>query len=100
MGSSPMKWRLRLVLAGINRCTCALLGPERAKCLLARVTKGRRLNLAQPEQLNEKLLAWYYRADWDLLARLTDKYEVRDYLVQKGLGDILVPIFGLYSNFS
>lgn len=63
-----------------------------------RLKTGKKLNLNNPKKFNEKL-QWYklfYRQP--LMTKCTDKYEVRNYIKEKGLGDILVPLYGVYSS--
>lgn len=60
---------------------------------------GRPPDLANPVTFDEKL-QWYklyYRRP--LMTTLTDKYEVRHYLIQKQLGHILNELYGVYERF-
>lgn len=56
------------------------------------------LNLKKPQDLNQKLfwLARYWRNP--LMTQCADKYNVRDYLVSKGCGDILNELYGVYTD--
>ncbi|MCM1262994.1 MAG: carbonic anhydrase [Butyrivibrio sp.] len=59
---------------------------------------GHRLNLKNPERFTEKL-QWYklyYRNE--LMAQCADKYEVRKYVEQCGLGSILNKLYGVYDS--
>lgn len=63
-----------------------------------RLKTGRRLNLKRPERFTEKI-QWYklyYKNP--LLIQCVDKYEVRDYIKGKGMGDILIPCYGVYES--
>lgn len=63
-----------------------------------RLATGKRLNLNSPTRFTEKI-QWYklnYRDP--LLVKCSDKYAVRDYISQKGLEDILVPLYGAYDK--
>jgi hypothetical protein len=63
-----------------------------------RIATGRKLNLKNPQRFTEKL-KWYklyYRNP--LLKICSDKYQVRDYVTNKGLGNILVPLIKCYDN--
>lgn len=63
-----------------------------------KLATGRRLNLKNPKSFPEKL-QWYklnYRDP--LMTQCSDKYSVREYLISKGLSDILVPLYGVYDN--
>lgn len=55
-------------------------------------------NLKSPQDLNEKILWLKLFSDtteWTLLA---DKYRVRDYVKSRGLGDILIPLIGVWNS--
>lgn len=56
------------------------------------------LNMHDPKDLNEKLfwLARYWRNP--LITRCADKYLVREYLTEKGCGDILNDLYGSYEK--
>jgi len=59
---------------------------------------GRIPDLKDPKRYTEKL-QWYklnYRKD--LLTQCADKYRVRDYIKQKGLSQILIPLYGAYDS--
>ena len=58
----------------------------------------RRLNLNNPQTLNEKILYMSLRTDTTLWTRLADKYAVREYVEECGLADILVPLYGHWEN--
>lgn len=63
-----------------------------------RMKLGRKLNLKNPRRFSEKL-QWYkmyYRTP--LLVQCADKYDVRAYVEQKGLGHILNDLYGMYEN--
>lgn len=61
---------------------------------------GRKLDLQNPTRFTEKL-QWYklYYRD-PLMKRCVDKYDVRDYVRERGLEDTLVPLIGVYSSAS
>ena len=63
-----------------------------------RIKLGRRLNLKNPQRFTEKL-QWYklYYRD-PLMKQCVNKYTVRDYVKQKGLEEILVPLYGHYAR--
>lgn len=63
-----------------------------------KIATGNKLNLKEPKRFTEKL-QWYklyYRKP--LLTQCADKYEVREYIKEKGLEDILVPLYGVYNS--
>lgn len=63
-----------------------------------RIKMGRRCNLRNPKTWTEKLQLYkmYYRNP--ILGRCVDKYEVRHYIEEIGLGDTLVKLYGVYDN--
>lgn len=63
-----------------------------------RIKTGRKLNLKNPKRYTEKI-QWYklnYRNP--VMHQCVDKYTVRDYVKQKGLGHILNQLYGIYEN--
>ncbi len=63
-----------------------------------KIKTGRSLNLNNPERFTEKL-QWYklyYRNEE--MHRCVDKFKVREYVKSKGLEEILVPLYGHYSD--
>ena len=67
-------------------------------CLQYRMKTGRKLNLHNPKRYTEKL-QWYklYYRD-PLMAVCADKYEVRGYIKEKGLENILNTCYGVYES--
>jgi len=63
-----------------------------------RIKTGRKLNLKNPQRFSEKL-QWYklYYKDPEMI-RCVDKYDVRSYVEEKGLGSILIPCYGVYDT--
>lgn len=57
-----------------------------------------RLNLNFPRTLNEKILYLSLRTDTSLWTRLADKYNVREYIYECGLSDILVNLLGYWQS--
>lgn len=80
----------RGLLSGLALCA----GTKRAKLLDASIRFGRRLNLDDPQTLADKISWLELNGDRETMARLTDKFEVRGYVEEKGLGDILIPLSG------
>ena len=54
----------------------------------------KKLNLKNPQTLSDKVSYIELHEQSPLAASCTDKYAVREYVTNKGLGDILVPIYG------
>lgn len=65
-----------------------------------RYKTGRKLNLSDPQRFSEKL-QWYklhYRVP--LLRTCADKAAVKQYVEEQGLGEILIPTYGVYDDAS
>lgn len=59
---------------------------------------GKKLNLKNPETFNEKM-QWYKLNYHDPeMLRCTDKVEIREYLKEKGFGNLIVPIIAIYEK--
>lgn len=58
----------------------------------------RPINLKHPQTLNEKILSLSLRSDTTIWTRLADKYNVRGYIEEHGLSDILVPLVGYWTK--
>lgn len=59
---------------------------------------GRKLNLKNPKRFTEKLQVYKMRYRNPNMLRCTDKYEVRSYVMAKGLGNYLIPLIGIYDS--
>lgn len=57
-------------------------------------------NLRNPKDLNEKILWMTLHTDTSEWSRMADKYEVREYIKDCGLDDILVKQYGLWNNMN
>lgn len=57
-------------------------------------------NLRNPKDLNEKILWLTVNTDTTVWSRLADKYEVRKYVQECGLEEILVKQYGLWNNMN
>lgn len=75
-----------------------LLSAGRISGWLYRIEFGRRLDLTHPLTLNEKILWLSFRTDTSLWSELADKYRVREYVISRGLGELLVPLYGVYDS--
>lgn len=80
---------------------CEWLG-EHHPILLAKLRYFARfkkcLNLKNPRTLNEKILYLSLKTDTSLWSRCADKYEVRSFVEEKGLKDILIPLIGVWDK--
>lgn len=59
---------------------------------------GRKLNLKNPERFTEKLQWYKLYYHNPLMNQCVDKYKVREFIADKGLQDILVPLYGHYAD--
>ena len=59
---------------------------------------GRILNLKNPKRFTEKLQLYKLKYRNSDMLRCTDKYEVRSYIEEKGLGKYLIPLIGIYDK--
>ena len=61
---------------------------------------GRKCNLKNPKSLTEKLMYYKLNLYWknDIVTKLVDKYKVRDYVNNAGLGSILNTLYGVWDN--
>ena len=59
---------------------------------------GRAIDWANPKELNEKIRWLQFYSDTSLWPILADKYLVRDFVKEKGLEHILVPLYGVWKN--
>lgn len=62
------------------------------------MTFHKKLNLDNPQTLNEKILYLSLRTNTDIWTPLADKYKVRDYVKSKGLEGILVKNYGYWTK--
>lgn len=62
-------------------------------------SQGKTLNLKNPTLFNEKLM-WLElnNKNNDLMIKCTDKYDVRQYVKEKGCGEILNELYGVYND--
>ena len=59
---------------------------------------GRKLNLKNPKRFTEKLQLYKLKYRNPNMLRCTDKYEVRKYIEEKGLGEYLISLIGVYKS--
>ena len=72
----------------------SIAGPSGAKRFDARFRFGRKLDLKNPKTLADKVSWIELNTENPLAVTCTDKYAVREYVAQKGLGDALIPLCG------
>lgn len=63
-----------------------------------RIHTGRKLNLKNPERFTEKIQLYKLNYRNSEMLRCTDKFTVREFVKEKGLEDILIPLIGIYSS--
>lgn len=59
---------------------------------------GKKMNWDNPRDLNEKINWLKIYSDTSKWTLLADKYRVRDYIKEKGLSEILVPLYGVWKS--
>lgn len=67
-------------------------------CLQYWLQTGRRLNLKHPKRFTEKLQVYKMKYRNPEMLRCTDKFEVRHYIEEKGMGQYLIPLIGIYDR--
>lgn len=55
-------------------------------------------NFKHPQDLSERLLAQMHKKEWLKYADYADKWKVRDYIKSKGMGDLLLDVYGVWNN--
>lgn len=63
-----------------------------------KIHTGRTLHLRNPKRFTEKLQLYKLKYRNPDMLRCTDKYEVRSYVEEKGMGDCLIPLIGVYNK--
>lgn len=88
------------VYSGLLSCITAVAGIDNAKIFDTLFRNHKKLNLKNPQTLSDKVSYIELHEQSSLAASCTDKYRVREYVINKGLGNILVPIYGgCYTKF-
>ena len=72
--------------------------PKRICSYCYKKVLGEELNWDNPQTLNEKINWLKFNSDTSSWSRLADKYLVRDYLKEKGLEHLLVPLYGRWDK--
>lgn len=78
-------------LISISKC---VLGKDLTKKIDVRFRFGKRLNLKNPETLSDKICYLENHCETELVCKCTDKWQVRNYVREKGLEEILLPVYG------
>lgn len=74
------------------------LWPKGCVTLHFRRSTGRCLNWQHPRDINEKIQWLKFYGDTSQWTRLADKYAVREYIKEKGLEDMLIPLLGRWER--
>lgn len=93
---NPIKSLLRRSVRTLGRF--GLLKPETVSRLLYRIQMGHWADISAPVDLNEKLLWMMFRTDTHRWSELADKVGVRRYVEEQGLGNLLIPLLGVYES--
>lgn len=82
------------------RYTLTSLSPELSVRTLYRIYHSTKLNLQDPQTLDEKIqwMKLHYYKDNELVKQCADKLRVREYVKECGLEHILNPLFGTYQH--
>ena len=74
------------------------INPKWAISVIFEKVLGYKMDWSDPKDFNQKINWLKIYGDSDTWARLTDKYEVRKYLKEKNLEDILVKLYGVWDR--
>lgn len=75
------------------------LGKRNPRRLLERLYRehyGRKIDLENPKDIDEKVNYMKLFADTTLWSRYADKWAVREYVRERGLGHTLNEVYGIY----
>lgn len=89
----------KLILAAIDFLSCIhVLSPIQVARLKHFYKLHRWPDFEHPKDLNEKINWMKFYGDTSKWPDLADKYKVREYVKEKGLGDILVKLYGKWDR--
>lgn len=74
--------------------------PKRLHSIHYRQAYGKNLDWMHPKTIDEKISWMVFNYDTTIWTELADKYRVRLYVIDRGLDDILVPLYGKWDNVS
>ncbi len=91
---------LRQTIEHYYRCGLTLISPKLNTLVNYRRRFGKKLDLDNPQTLNEKILWLKFHDYWNnpLIKQCADKYKVRDYIESIGCGEILNNLISVYSS--
>ena len=93
--------RIHLNLSSRIAWVCSFFGAKGVKWwhqIAYRLERGRWPNFKNPHDLSERILSQMHTKDWLKYADYADKWKVRDYIRQKGMGDLLLEDYGSWKN--
>ena len=76
----------------------AVIFPATYAKYVYKITTGKKLNLKTPQNFDEKNYWLRVYSDLTQWTNLADKYKVREYVKQCGLGQILTPLYGVWER--
>ena len=85
---------IKMLYAKVLGTISAVAGVDAAKMFDAQLRFHKKLNLKKPTTLSDKIAYIELHEQSPLAPSCTDKYAVRAFVEQKGLGDTLVPLVG------
>jgi hypothetical protein len=94
MASKTQQHIYRTLLNGY----AGIVGAKHAKEIDAKLRYHRKLNLEHPKTLSDKISWIELNTDQTLAACCTDKWEVRNYIAERGLEELLIPAFGPWNK--
>lgn len=91
-----MKKALLFVLSFLVKAQ--ILKPLQIAKFKYRIKLGKKLDLDNPEDLNQKINWLKFKSNTLLWSDLADKYQVRKFVEKYGLRDILIPLYGKWNT--
>lgn len=94
---------MRTIFSKFKRSVRLFLGKHYPKLLVSilyRIAFGKRIDWDDPRTLNEKIHWLKFNTDTSLWTLLADKYRVREYVSQRGCEDLLVNLYGVWTDSS
>ena len=98
-----MLFDMRTIFSKFKRSIRLFLGeyyPKLLVSMLYRMAFGKRIDWDNPRTLNEKIHWLKFNSDTTLWTLLADKYRVREYVRQRGCEDLLVELYGVWTDSS
>lgn len=94
----PLYIKIRDFLYQKYRELIMIFFPKKQADYLYRQIFKKKINWKDPQDLNEWINYLAFKTDTSIWTKLADKYRVRDYVIEKGLADILVPLLAKYES--